>query len=228
MLMIYSSIFQQKLTVVIIWMCSMTDKMLDDYIFFAIKWKQKQNSDSSSVFQLGSLSASVQPYVRNLGVTFDSLLNFKKQISVVVKGSFFHLRSIAELKQFLTHKDLEINAFIPSCLDYCNSLYCGLPQTEIFLLQIMQNAAERLLTGTKNKDNISSILASLHWLPVKFRIDFKIAVFVYKGLVLHQNTLVTFWFLTLNVSLRIWCQIALIQFFMCLFFMWCMFPFKAF
>ncbi len=37
MLMIYSSIFQQKLTVVILWMCSMTDKMLDDYIFFAIK-----------------------------------------------------------------------------------------------------------------------------------------------------------------------------------------------
>ncbi len=52
----------------------MTDKMLDDYIFFAIKLKQKQNSDSSSVFQLGSLSASVQPYVRNLGVAFDSLL----------------------------------------------------------------------------------------------------------------------------------------------------------
>ncbi len=64
----------------------------------AIKWKQKLNSDSSSVFQLGSLSASVQPYVRNIGVTFDSLFNFKKQISIVVKGSFFHLRSIAELK----------------------------------------------------------------------------------------------------------------------------------
>ncbi len=57
------------------------------------------HSRTSSVFNLGSLSASVQPYVRNLGVTFDSLLNFEKQISTVVKGSFFHLRSIAKLKQ---------------------------------------------------------------------------------------------------------------------------------
>ncbi len=39
-----------------------------------------------------------------------------------------------------------------------------------------------LLTGTKKRDHISPILASLHWLPVKFRIDFKIAVFVYKAL----------------------------------------------
>ncbi len=39
------------------------------------------HSRTSSVFNFGSLSASVQPYVRNLGVTFDSLLNVKKQIS---------------------------------------------------------------------------------------------------------------------------------------------------
>ncbi len=91
------------------------------------------HSRTSSVFNLGSFSASVQPYVRNRGVTFDSLLNFEKQISTVVKGSFFHLRSIAKLKQSLPHKDLEtvIHAFITSRLDYCNSLYCGLPQTAI-------------------------------------------------------------------------------------------------
>ncbi len=75
-----------------------------------------------------------------------------------------------------------IHAFITSCLDYCNSLYCGLPQTAISCLRVVQNAAARLLTGTKKRDHISQILASLHWLPVKFRIDFKIAVFVYKAL----------------------------------------------
>ncbi len=102
----------------------------------------------------------------------------------MVKGSFFHLRSIAKLKQLLPHKDLEtvIHAFITSRLDYCNSLYWGLPQSAISCLQIVQNAAARLLTGTRKKDHISPILASLHWLPVKFRIDFKIAVYVYKAL----------------------------------------------
>ncbi len=37
------------------------------------------------------------------------------------------------------------------------------------------------LLEQKKRDHISPILASLHWLPVKFRIDFKIAVFVYKA-----------------------------------------------
>ncbi len=111
------------------------------------------HSRTSSVFNLGYLSASVQPYVRNIGVTFESLLNFEKQISTVVKGSFFHLRSIAKLKQLLSHNDLEtvINAFITLLLDYLNSLYCVLPQTAIFCLQVVQNAAARLLAGTKER-----------------------------------------------------------------------------
>ncbi len=48
--------------------------------------------------------------------------------------------------------------------------------------QVVQNAAARLLTGTKKRDHIYPILASLHRLPLKFRIDFKIAVFVHKAL----------------------------------------------
>ena len=61
----------------------------------------------------------------------DSSLNFKKQIGAVVKGSFFNWRSIAKVKHFLPSKDLEIrvHSFISSKIDYCNSLYIGLPQT---------------------------------------------------------------------------------------------------
>lgn len=46
----------------------------------------------------------------------------------------------------------------------------------------MQNAAARLLTGTHKRDAISPIQASLHWLPVRFKIDFKILMFAYKSL----------------------------------------------
>jgi len=38
--------------------------------------------------------------VRNLGVIFDSSLNFNKQVSSVVKGSFCQLRTVAKLKPF--------------------------------------------------------------------------------------------------------------------------------
>ena len=45
-----------------------------------------------------------------------------------------------------------------------------------------QNVAARLLTGTKKREHITPVLASLHWLPVKYRIDFKILLFVFKAL----------------------------------------------
>ena len=66
------------------------------------------------------------------------------------------------------------HAFITSWLDYCNSLYMGLTHSTLSRLQMVQNAAARLLTGTKKRYHITSVLAHLHWLPVKYRIDFKI------------------------------------------------------
>ncbi len=84
----------------------------------------------------------------------------------------------------LSCKDLEIviHALISSRLDYCNSLYIGLPQSTLSRLQMVQNAAARFLTGTKKRDHITPVLASLHWLPIKLRVDFKVLLFAYKAL----------------------------------------------
>ena len=39
-----------------------------------------------------------------------------------------------------------------------------------------------LITGASRRDHITSVLRQLHWLPAKQRIDFKLAVLVYKSL----------------------------------------------
>lgn len=61
-----------------------------------------------------------------------------------------------------------------SRLDYCNSLYLGLPSTLLLRLQTVQNAVARLLTGTRKFSSIIPVLAGLHWLPIKYCIQFKI------------------------------------------------------
>ncbi len=139
---------------------------------------------SGIVKQLGPLSSNVRDRVRNLGMVFDPTLSFDKQISTVVKSSFFQLRSIARIKKMLSMKDLQtiIHAFITSRLDYCNSLFLGLPKSSLNRLQLVQNEAARLLTGTRKREHITPVLASLHWLPVKFRVDLKILPFVFKAL----------------------------------------------
>ena len=56
----------------------------------------------------------------------------------------------------------------------------GLPKSSLDRLQRFQNA--RLIKGTKKGDPISLILLDLHWLPIAFRIDFKIALLTYRNL----------------------------------------------
>lgn len=75
-----------------------------------------------------------------------------------------------------------IHAFVFSRLDYCNSLYIGVSHSTLNRLQGVQNAAARLLTGTRKFDHISPILDSLGWLPISLRVDFKLLCFVYKCL----------------------------------------------
>ncbi len=49
-------------------------------------------------------------------------------------------------------------------------------------LQLMQNAAAHVLTRTGIREHIIPVLASLHWLPVKYRIESKILLFTFKAL----------------------------------------------
>jgi len=50
-------------------------------------------------------------------------------------------------------------------------------------LQSIQNAAACFLTGAvRRRHLISPVLRSLHWLPVKQRVDYKLAILVYKSL----------------------------------------------
>lgn len=103
---------------------------------------------------------------------------------MVVKTSFFHLRTLAKAKSYLPQNKFEqvIHAFITSQLDYCNALYYGLHQSSLHRLQMVQNAAAHLLTRKKQHDHIPPVLASLHWLPVIFRIQFKILLLDFKSL----------------------------------------------
>ena len=84
-----------------------------------------------------------------------------------------------------------------SHLDYANAIMVGLPDKHIRKLQRVQNMAAKVVLKRNKYTSSKASLQRLHWLPVKSRIDFKIAVLVYKCL--HgeapkylQNLLITF------------------------------------
>ncbi len=122
--------------------------------------------------------------VKNMGVVLDVNLSFDNHISNVTKTAFFHLRNISKLRNMLSVSDAEklVHAFMTSRLDYCNALLGGCPASSINKLQIVQNAAARVLTTSRKYDYITPILQSLHWLPIKFRFSYKILLLAYKAL----------------------------------------------
>ena len=96
----------------------------------------------------------------------------------------FYLFNIRRIRKFLNHETVQIlvNAFVTSRLDYCNSFLYGLLATQLNKLQRVQNAAARLICNISRFDHITPILFELHWLPIKYRINFKILVIKYKAL----------------------------------------------
>ncbi len=133
---------------------------------------------------LDGCSVNSSSSVRNLGVLFNSNLSFDSHVSSICKTAFFHLKNISKLRPMLSMSNAEIliHAFMTSRLDYCNALLGGCSARLINKLQMVQNAAARVLTRTRKYEHISPVLSTLHWLPTKHRIDFKILLITYKAL----------------------------------------------
>ena len=116
---------------------------------------------------------------KNLGY-----LCMDQHIKNICKSAHFHLRNIRKIRKYLDKDSTEIlvHSFITSKLDNCNSLLYGLPDYQLHKLQLIQNTAARVITGTKKFEHITAVLQGLHWLPISYRIMFKILLLVYKGL----------------------------------------------
>ena len=78
------------------------------------------------------------------------------------------------------------NAFVHSHLDYCNSLFYGFPKYSIHRLKKIQNTTARMATRT-SVTHITPILKSLHWLPVLYRINFKICCLTLQAISLGES-----------------------------------------
>ncbi len=125
--------------------------------------------------QLGSSTITPSASVRNLGVIFDDQLTFKEHIAKTARSCRFALHNIRKIRPFLTEHAarLLVQALVISRLDYCNALLAGLPSNTTKPLQMIQNAAARLVFNEPKRAHVTPLFVSLYWLPVAARIQFK-------------------------------------------------------
>ena len=102
----------------------------------------------------------------------------------ICKSCFGQIRQIGNIRQYLTTDATKslVNSLVTSRLDYCNALLSGVPKTILNKLQNVQNTAARVVTRTSRNCHITPILKELHWLPVQYRVQYKILSQTYKAL----------------------------------------------
>jgi hypothetical protein len=128
------------------------------------------------VLRVGDAVVQPRDSVRDLGVLLDAELSMRPYINQVTRSTYGHMRSISRIRHYLDDKACAtaVQALVVSRLDYANSLLSGVPDCALRKLQVAQNSAARLVSGTGRREHITPVLKQLHWLPVRQRIHYKI------------------------------------------------------
>ncbi|KAK3082746.1 hypothetical protein FSP39_004177 [Pinctada imbricata] len=157
-----------------------------ELIVFAPKYRSNDFSEFSISFGVDIIHQA--SHVKNLGVIFDKSLNFEKQCNSISRSCYIQLRNIGRVRPFLTEDEAKtlVHALVTSRLDYGNALLHNINSCLINKLQKVQNVAARIVTRTKKREHITPALIELHWLPVFFRCQYKLIVYVFKAL--HGST----------------------------------------
>ena len=134
----------------------------------------------ASEFPLISYSTSV----RDLGVIFDQELTFTKHLSALLRSCFYHLRQLRVVARSLSTSAAStlVHAFVCSRLDYCSSLYTGLPQVNLSSLERVLRSAARLVGSIPRYGSVSSYMHhTLHWLPLRQRVMYRLCSLVWQS-----------------------------------------------
>ena len=107
-----------------------------------------------------------------------------RAVSALCRSCFWQLRQLRLVRSSLTSDMAKtlVHAFVSSRIDYCNSMLYGVSDGLLKKLQAVQNAAARVVMGARKFDHITPVLRDLHWLPVRQRIKYKLAMTVHKCL----------------------------------------------
>ena len=167
------------------WMKTMRLKMNDAKTEYMLVGTPQQLAKCETVhFKIGDCTIDPSDNVRNLGAYFDKHMSMSNHVKVKCCAAYAQLHNIAKIRKHLDQKTTEtlIHGLVHSHLDYCNVLLAGIPNVLLRKLQMVQNSAARVLCKVPRHDHIKPILKQLHWLPIKYRIVFKICVMTHKAL----------------------------------------------
>src|SRR6218665_164771 len=135
--------------------------------------------DLSAEFPNYTFSSSV----RDLGIILDQALTFAPHLNRLSRDCFYQLRQLRTVARSLSSGAAAtlVHSFITIRLDYCLSLYSGLPSVRLASLSRVLRSAVRLIGQIPKFGHVSSyMLEVLHWLQIQKRMQYRGASLVWR------------------------------------------------
>ena len=117
---------------------------------------------------LNGFSIKMSPVVTCLGVKIDAELTFSTHVKQISARCFYQLRQLWSIRPALTSDSaiMLIHVLIASRVDYCNSVLFQTAAVHLRPLQLVMNAAARLVAKKRKSVSNTPTLrdTTLHWL----------------------------------------------------------------
>ena len=169
-----------RITYLVLLERSFTQPRKTDAILLGTSMRSKTISNLNTINVAGT-PVALSDSIKILGVVLDKNLTFDSHISHVSKSFFYHIRALRHIWPALTDDVAKMVAcsLVGSRLDYANSVLFGTSAKNLARLHRIQSTLARVITMQRGWISISKTLSDLHWLPIKFRIDFKVAILTF-------------------------------------------------
>ena len=176
---------EEDLRKVAIWCCK--NQLLinpDKTKFMLIGTRQLMSSHSVDLsFTFMGRTLTPVDSTRDLRVIMDSHLTYDSHISYLVSSCLSKLVQINRVKKSFD-KDiltLFISSLVFSKMFYCSSVWSNTSKNNIKKLQLIQNFACRIITGSQKYDHVTPLLQQLTWLSVNEILQLRDSVMAFKS-----------------------------------------------
>lgn len=164
------------------WMDVNRLKMNDSKTEFILFGGSHQLKKCTTSINVNGTDVECSGVVKYLGAYLDSSLNMMTHIGNKCRTAMCNIQRIRYIRKSLTREACVVLmlGLVISHLDFANALFACLPDVALNQLQRIQNIAAKIVLNKRKLDSATACLRELHWLPVRFRIRFKILTLVYR------------------------------------------------
>ena len=127
----------------------------------------------------GSINLLTTCKLTSLDAVLDSHLTYEKQVQSIYKSFNYHLWASRHIRHFVLQDIAHtlVCSIVMSRMDYCNALLIGAPE---YVISRLQRVLARIVTGSSHRTPAVPLLSIFHCLPVRHRMEYKLALITYK------------------------------------------------